>query len=456
MKELLRVLPAVCALVPSMLLPSQCSTAFAQDVARSNALAIVGARIIDGTTVAAIEEGVILVRGDRIESVGRDLAVPEDAHVIDAEGLTAMPGLADMHVHLAAGQSENGRDVLGYQSRLNSLLYAGVTTVLDLGNFLPFVAQMRQEIDAGRLAGPQIYYVGPLIESADPTWPSIARSMTSSAQALQIASQLRSHGAEALKAYGSLSSPQVRSLVRAARQESLPVIVDLWVRNGAEHLLTSGIRAFAHTPGRVTAETIATIKEREIFIITTHAGTEAQLRLRRPGYLGHPLIADIARRETLVALREWAASEPTDDERETLEFKSSYVERVQRNAKALWDAGVPLVAGTDGTTTGLFLGEGLHRELELLVDAGLTPLEAIASATGNAARLLADEDEWGTIRAGRRADILLVRGRPDLDISTTRNIETVIQRGRIVDRESLRIDAAADPGFRDFAPGPSR
>ena len=421
-------------------------------VAQENVVAIVNAIIIDGNGDAPIEDGVILIRGDRIEAVGKKIKIPADAKIIDADGRVAMPGLADMHVHLAAGWSEDGRDVLGYQSRLNALVYAGVTTVFDTGNFLPFVAQLRQEIDAGRIIGPKIYYVGPLIESADPNWPAISLSLTSTAQAPGIVKYLKNNGADAVKAYGRLSGPQIRSLVFAARKESLPVIVDVWVRNGAEHLLTSGLRAFAHTPGRVTEDTINTMKEREIFIITTHAGTEASSRLRHPTYLQHPLIADTINPKILDDLRNEAALELTDREKENLEFKSAFIEQVQENVKNLWDAGVPLVAGTDGTTKGLFLGEGIHRELELLVAAGLTPLDAITAATKNAARLMEDEGDWGTLDAGKRADILLVKGRPDLNISDTRNVEVVMQRGRIIDRDALTFVVNDDPGFVDVTP----
>jgi len=119
-----------------------------------------------------------------------------------------------------------------------------------------------------------------------------------------------------------------------------------------------------------------------------------------------------------------------------------------RTQGPVFAAGVLLIAGTDGTTTGVFPGEGIHRELELLVAAGLTPLEAISAATKNAAVLMRDEDEWGTLEVGKRADILIVDGRPDENISETRNIVTVIQRGQVVDRNLLRYDVATDPGFR--------
>ena len=118
------------------------------------------------------------------------------------------------------------------------------------------------------------------------------------------------------------------------------------------------------------------------------------------------------------------------------------------NAKKLHDRGVLLVAGTDAPYPGVFQGEGIHRELELLVEAGLTPIEAITAATRNAARLMKAEDEWGTLAAGKRADLIVINGRPDQNISESRNINMVIKDGKILDRPSLKFDSEKDPGFR--------
>ena len=105
-----------------------------------------------------------------------------------------------------------------------------------------------------------------------------------------------------------------------------------------------------------------------------------------------------------------------------------------------------LVAGTDAPYPGVAQGEGIHRELELLVEAGLSPLEAITSATRNAAILIGAED-WGTITPGSVADLLVVDGRPDQDIRRTRDIHMVMQGGRILDRDALKFDPDTDPGF---------
>ncbi len=107
-----------------------------------------------------------------------------------------------------------------------------------------------------------------------------------------------------------------------------------------------------------------------------------------------------------------------------------------------------MIAGTDAPYPGVFQGEGIHRELELIVESGLTPLQAITLATKNAAQFMKKQDEFGTLDIGKLANILIIDGRPDLDISQTRNIENVIFRGKILDRDELVFDRNSDAGYR--------
>src|SRR5262245_42534046 len=141
--------------------------------AQERPLVITHAVIIDGNGKTPIENGTIVIQGPKIVALGPagNVIIPADALVIDAKGKTAMPGLADMHVHLTGGWDGESVDMLGYQRYLNALLYAGVTTVLDTGNVQPYILQLRQEVAQGRLVGPRIYCAGALIDGADPAWP---------------------------------------------------------------------------------------------------------------------------------------------------------------------------------------------------------------------------------------------------------------------------------------------
>src|SRR5256886_7025060 len=136
--------------------------------------AVTHAVLIDGNGGEPVPDAVVVIRGSVIEVLGpaRSVLVPRNANVIDAHGRTLMPGLADMHVHLMGGWDGEHVDMLGYRRYLNSLLYAGVTTVLDMGNVLPYIQQLRHEIAAGRIPWASIYLAGALVEWPDPPLPT--------------------------------------------------------------------------------------------------------------------------------------------------------------------------------------------------------------------------------------------------------------------------------------------
>ena len=414
-------------------------------------VALIGGVVIDGNGGTPVENGVVLVRDGRIEAVGEAARVrlPTDARVIDLEGRAVMPGLADMHVHLMGGWDGVGSDWLGYQRYLNALLYSGVTTVFDLGNIMPFVLQLRDEVAAGTIAGPRIYCVGPLVDDADPSWPPFSVGLVIDSQVADVVAMLERSGVDAVKAYGGLSVPLLRELVEVASGSSLPVIADLWSRNGSYDVTAAGIAALAHAPTReIDQLSFDLIVEKKTMVITTLAVQESHSRRRfeEPAFLDHPLIANTTPPAFLAALREHATQDLTDEDKKVAAASGVKLDIATKNVQRLQRAGIVLVAGTDAPYPGVAQGEGIHRELELLVEAGLSPLEAITSATRNAATLIGAED-WGTITPGSVADLLVVDGRPDQDIRRTRDIHMVMQGGRILDRDALEFDPDTDPGF---------
>ncbi len=414
-------------------------------------VALIGGVVIDGNGGTPVENGVVLVRDGRIEAVGEAARVrlPTDARVIDLEGRAVMPGLADMHVHLMGGWDGVGSDWLGYQRYLNALLYSGVTTVFDLGNIMPFVLQLRDEVAAGTIAGPRIYCVGPLVDDADPSWPPFSVGLVIDSQVADVVAMLERSGVDAVKAYGGLSVPLLRELVEVASGSSLPVIADLWSRNGSYDVTAAGIAALAHAPTReIDQLSFDLIVEKKTMVITTLAVQESHSRRRfeEPAFLDHPLIANTTPPAFLAALREHATQDLTDEDKKVAAASGVKLDIATKNVQRLHRAGILLVAGTDAPYPGVAQGEGIHRELELLVEAGLSPLEAITTATRNAA-LLIGADDWGTITAGKVADLIVVEGRPDRDIRRTRDIHMVMRGGRILDRDALGFDPDSDPGF---------
>ncbi len=156
-----------------MVLAAACAPAPVNDAASPGTVAVTNATIIDGVGGAPIADGVVVVEGDRIIAAGpgAQVAVPDGAAIVDAAGGAVMPGLADMHVHMVGGWDGVSTEMLGYRRYLNALLHAGVTTVFDAGNVLPFIQQIRAEIEAGRLPGPRVYMAGPLVDGPVPIWP---------------------------------------------------------------------------------------------------------------------------------------------------------------------------------------------------------------------------------------------------------------------------------------------
>jgi imidazolonepropionase-like amidohydrolase len=408
-------------------------------------VAFTHAVIIDGTGEAPIENGVLVVRGDKIEMVGpsAEIQIPVDAEVKDIGGKVIMPGLADMHVHFSHGWDGKTTDLLGYQGYLNALLYSGITTILDTGNALPFIIQVRDEIAAGKLVGPRIYCAGPLIDGADPMWPSISYSLTSVDQVARVVGRLKRDRVDIIKAYSGLSDSIVAALVREASKNSLALFVDQSWRNGSlELVMGDGVTAFAHAPDFApSSDAINMMKPRGVKFITTLAVVESYSRRRLAdlAFLESPLIKDTTQPAVLDALRAEALRTPDGPLAASIKENTRRLRMRSSNVKTLFDAGFLLAAGTDAPYPGVFQGEGLHRELELIVEAGLRPLDAITMATRNAARIIGGEGEWGTLEPGKLANLLVINGRPDQRIQDARNIETVILQGRIIDRENLRL-----------------
>lgn len=418
--------------------------------------AFTNAVLIDGTGAAAIEHATIVVRGDRIVSAGRaaSVSVPSGARVTDLRGKVLMPGLADMHVHLMGGWDGVATDMLGYRRYMNALLYAGVTTVLDTGNVEPFIVQLRAEVAAGRLLGPRIYCVGPLIDGADPAWPPLSRAVSSVAQVPDVVRALGRDHVDLIKAYVGLSHPVLERLVEEGHKVSLRVIIDQWQRNGSPDLVADGIYGFAHLPTRkLSSSDVELMRDRQVAFISTLSVFESQSRRRlgKLAFLQDPLVRDTTPPGFLDGLRAEAARQLPSAEVERAQRWVGLLQNAMDNARALFQSGVLLTAGTDAPYPGDMQGEGLHRELELLVEAGFAPLEAISIATQNAAHFIGAND-WGTIQPGKLATLIIVDGRPDRDISQTRKVVGVYIAGRQIDRDSLQLSRQNDPGFRPISP----
>jgi imidazolonepropionase-like amidohydrolase len=412
----------------------------------AQSLALTNIRVIDGNGGVPVEHGTIVIQGQKIIAVGpnSNISIPHDARTIDERGKAALPGLADMHVHLSGGWDGLSADMLGYQRYMNALLYAGVTTVLDTGNVESYVLQLRAETAAGRLLGPRIYCVGPLVDGPDPFWPELSRALVSQDQVPELVRQLAADKVDLIKLYAGLSDLQVQAISTEAKKYRLRTIIDTHSRNGSIEVMREGIAGWAHLPTRkLSEEAIAVSKDNHIFFISTLSVIEAFTwrRFQDISFLDHPLIKDTTPPFALAELRKL-------EHKEMNKRSLAALVDAESNVKPLMQAGILIAAGTDAPYPGDFQGEGIHRELELLVESGLTPLEAITIATKNAAMIVNADTEWGTLEAGKLANIIIVDGKPDQNIRDTRNIVGVIREGMVLDRNKLKLNRDTDPGYR--------
>ena len=422
--------------------------------ARAQSIAFTNLRIVDGNGGVPVERGTIVIDGRKIVAVGPTArtSIPPHARSIEEGGRTALPGLADMHVHLTGGWDGFSTDMLGYHRYMNALLYAGVTTVLDTGNVESYILQLRAETAAGRLLGPRIYCVGPLVDGPDPFWPDISRAIVSQDQVAGVVHQLAAEKVDLIKLYAGLSDLEVQAISAEARKYNLRTIIDVHGRNGSIDIMQAGIAGYAHFPThKLSDEAFETARANHVFFISTLSVIEAftRRRFKDLSFLDQPLIADTTPSFALADLRKLGDGE----------LNKRYLAALldaESNVKRLMHAGILIAAGTDAPYPGDFQGEGIHRELELLVESGLTPLEAITTATKNAAMIMNAETEWGTLQPGKLADILIVDGKPDQNISETRNIVTVLKEGKILDRDKLKLNPAVDPGYQPVGGPPAQ
>jgi len=305
------------------------------------------------------------------------------------------------------------------------------------------------------LLGPPIYCVGPLVDGADPIWPDISVAVSSADQVPSIVGRLKRDNVDFVKLYVGLSDPLIGAISREAMKLGLRTIVDQSARNGSPDLMRQGIAGFAHAPTTVMSDsTIQLAKEKTIFFISTLAVYEsfARSRFQDLTFLDDSLIADTMPPAFLKSFREYATRPLTPPEQASVDWAKQSLSNAKVNIKKIVDAGLLLAAGTDGQYPGDFQGEGIHRELELLVEAGLSPLQAISAATNKAAIVLNAAEEWGTLDHGKLANVLVIAGKPDLTISDTRKIRLVIKEGKVLDRNKLKLTLENDPRFLPISP----
>ena len=394
-----------------------------------------GVRVFDGETM--LPKATVLVRAGHIADISAELAAPREAVEIDGAGMTLLPGLLDAHAHVRGPAL---RDELAF----------GVTTVLDMMSDVKWAASIRQEQRAGGgLDRADLYSAGMLVTApgGHGTEFEAIPTLSSAAEAQAFVDARIAEGSDYIKivyddgrAFGqripTLSLATLKAVIDAAHLRHLLAVVHIGSVEGARDALEAGANGLAHlSPERaVDDELVALATRRGAFIVPTLSLNESLCGVAS----GASLVAD-------PRLAPYLSYDEARNLTKTL-FRGSrpglQLSNVLTSVASLHRAGVPILAGTDAPNKGTWHGVSIHRELELLVRAGLTPIEALRAATSAPARAFGLEDR-GRIAIGKRADLLLVRGDPASDILTTRDIVTIWKLGRPFDRAHYRAHLAS-------------
>lgn len=425
-------------------------------------LAIVGGRLIDGFGGLPLESSVILVEGNRIQAVGQAgrLAVPPGTRVIQADGMAVLPGLWESHGHLQhVGEARPNEFPEKYRARLPEImaavaeqtLMAGVTSFRDTGGPLEPQLALRADIEAGRRPGPRLYLAGPILNQTTRTTTRREGDLSigDEHEARATVERLAAMKVDQIKVYSFWDQPVLDALVQAAHRVGLGVDADVRHIDAYRTAVRARVDRLHHV---FAADPLSDYSEDDLrllvrgerpaavgpfgnilrgpYIIPTVEMRQAYVRvLRFPGLLEHPRLVSRFAPDVGDYLRE------TWRDPQSIPWGIGAVERVKvirRKLGRFIEAGgrEQVVAGCDAGSP-LNFHSPLARELANLVEAGLTPIEAIQSATLRPAQMQGRDRELGTISAGKLADLIVVDGDPLEDITALQwGVVHVIKDGR--------------------------
>jgi imidazolonepropionase-like amidohydrolase len=439
--------------------------------AASHWLAIVGGTVIDGTGKAPRPDTTILIDGERIAAVGPagDVEVPAEARIVNAAGKWVIPGLIDAHVHFFQSGGLytrpdiiDRRSVQPYEKEIEKVreqlpqtfaryIASGVTSVIDVGG--PFWTFDVRSLAERIPRAPRVTVTGPLLTSASPEElqglddPPMLPVATPRSAFLAV-ERLLTHKPDMIKIWLVPSERDLdeemrwtRAAISASKAAGLPVIVHATQLARARAVVAAGADILAHsiTDTAIDDATLAMMKKNNVVYTTTLVVDESyrqvfagQIRLldieRR---LGDPAaIGSLARVDPLpfdLTATDWAQPAPPEGPDATA---AQNLQRVQRQ-------GITVAAGSDAGNIGTLHGPALHRELELMVEAGLTPMQALIAATRGGASAMHRLNDLGSLEAGKFADLVILDSDPLADISNTQNIVHVIKSGMVFDLEEI-------------------
>ena len=411
-------------------------------------LAIESGTVFDGTG-AIHEEATVLIRGDRIETIGPagQVDIPAGAERLDATGKFLTPGFVDLHFHYSPSESGtidgSGTDA---SPELPLLFLAnGVTTLREMGLWIEDNELWLADIRARGLPTPHLLYSGPILDGTNTAYPSISRVLLDEMDARRVTNELIDQGATSLKVYFRLPLNLIRAVVEEADRRNVPVFAHLEIVD-ARDAIRVGIDGIEHT--RSVGPSLVSPKEGEAY----RQGVLLESMHRAPNVGSGPLWAGLdpsgARADALIELMlerqvaldaTLAVFEPAFDE-EGAEQTWAMVQNMATFTVRYAQAGGPVTMGSHGVVANAPAGLAYQRELEAHVEAGMTPSEVLQAATRVGAEALRLGDR-GTLAHGKLADIVLFDASPLEDISNTRRVHAVVLSGEVLDRDRLLASA---------------
>jgi imidazolonepropionase-like amidohydrolase len=442
-------------------------------------LAITHVTVIDAAHGTEQSDSTVLVSSTHIAAVGpsSSVPIPRGAKVLDATGKFLIPGLADMHLHLTgSGEPDGSREFF-----LPLLIANGITTVRDMGGKVEYLKKLRRKIDSGDRLGPQIFFTGPYLDGDPPSFqPSIV--VQNASEGATAVDQLKSEGVDFIKVQSRLQPEAYFAIARESKQQEIQFVGHVPDSITAAQASDAGQASIEHLTGVLLgcSSREEELRRRQLSPPKNESPSQTMARERAwqrdmlDSYAKEKTAALIKKFSdngtwqvpTLVLLLDLAYLVPANSHE-----NDPHLKYVPTSVRKIWEqgrqqalknyiasdfelreelakrsleivgkmngAGIRIMAGTDSAAPNVFPGFGLHDELVHLVQAGLTPGQALRAATFRPAEFLGRTETQGTVVAGQRSDLVLLDADPLQDIHNTQQIRAVILNGKLLERNEL-------------------
>ncbi len=442
-------------------------------------LALTGARIIDGNGGPPLEDAAVIIQGQKISAIGPASVIPANARIMDLAGMTLLPGLIDAHIHIggSGGGSADPREFTptAVENSLLSYLKFGVTSIYDMAAH-PSLNSMKTALETGELTGPRLYgngfgitapgshpirlitelglldYLGPFyfqVDSMADAEEAVRRISAEQVDGIKLFHSRVEAGTTRFDADMDKLKPEIlQTVIEQAHARRLKVYAHTSFPSEAREFVEAGGDVVVHSIHMAETgarDVFKLMAARDVAYIPTLAVFEGGYTMK-PGSFFSPqqhdkvwdvLLASITAPGSVVLASRDVPGLLNDRER-SLEISMANLGRALR-------AGVRIAMGSDAGNAGMLHGATVLRELQLMNEAGMTPMQVIVAATRNGAEVIGRGEELGTLEAGKLADIVVVNGDPLQDLSALGNVELVVKDGKIINPGELEFKEVPQP-----------